>query len=423
MHREPEVHPHTLRVLIASNFYPPYVVGGAELVAYNLATWLAAAGVDVSVVSTCAPGVGRNEEIIDGVRIFRYFPENLWWNFERFASGDRRNAGSKLLWNIRDAWNPDSARMFGQILDEVRPNILHTHNIKGFSPAIWHEATRRSIPFVHTTHDYHLACQRGTMLRSDATTCGRRCAQCVVWSHWVAKLACQAQLICSPSQFVLARHQTYGISGRRGGTVVPNGVPSVSAEFVRRSPSRQLRLLFLGQLRREKGIHLLPNALAAFGSNVHLSIAGDGDLNSLVTDWTARDRRISFHGFLRAQAKERLLANSDVLVFPSIWTENAPLVIAEAMMRGLPVVASDLGAIPEFVSHEKDGLLFPAGDSTALAGQIQRLLREPGLLSRLSVGALRSAENWTIPTMGNRYLEIYQSIHSRERLVPRGLTA
>jgi hypothetical protein len=102
-------------ILIISNFYPPNVVGGAEIVAANLACWLAMSGRRVTVVSTCDRAIGRSDTIESGVRVIRYFPPNLWWNFDCFKPGDRRTAFGRLAWNVRDAWNRQSARLFGNL--------------------------------------------------------------------------------------------------------------------------------------------------------------------------------------------------------------------------------------------------------------------------------------------------------------------
>src|SRR5947208_14968485 len=76
----------------------------------------------------------------------------------------------------------------------------------------------------------------------------------------------------------------------------------------------------------------------------------------------------------------------DVLVVPSIWPENSPLVIQEAFLAGAPVVASRIGGIPDAVDEGRNGLLFRAGDSQDLARTLTRLLREPGLRDALRSG-------------------------------------
>jgi len=80
------------------------------------------------------------------------------------------------------------------------------------------------------------------------------------------------------------------------------------------------------------------------------------------------------------------LAGVDVLVVPSIWLENAPLVISEAFLAGVPVVGSNIGGIAEMVAHDVNGLLFEPGNSRALRDNLQRLVDEPDLLPRLRAG-------------------------------------
>jgi glycosyltransferase involved in cell wall biosynthesis len=201
--------------------------------------------------------------------------------------------------------------------------------------------------------------------------------------------------------------------------VIPNGVPGTPIEKAARTPSKPLQLLFIGQLRVEKGTHLLSETIARLGDDVRLSIAGDGALAPEIALLAARDSRVTQHGFVRGVQKDQLFNQADVLLFPSTWTENAPLVLSEAMMHGLPVIASDIGAIPEFVRHESNGLLFPVRDASSLATSIQRLQCESGLLTRLSQGASRSAEKWTVGAMGQRYLEAYRSVRNKTPLAIR----
>jgi cytochrome P450 len=102
------------RIMIVSNLYPPNVVGGAELVAAHLATWLAEHDRPVSVVTTCTEG-DDTEQIDESVRVIRYLPFNLWWNLESFESGDKCSRIERAIWNISDVLNTDSARQFGDI--------------------------------------------------------------------------------------------------------------------------------------------------------------------------------------------------------------------------------------------------------------------------------------------------------------------
>ena len=81
-----------------------------------------------------------------------------------------------------------------------------------------------------------------------------------------------------------------------------------------------------------------------------------------------------------------MLSDIDILVVPSIWYENSPLVIQEAFAAGIPVMASNLGGMAEAIRDEVDGLLFERGDVEDLAGKLRRFAQEPELLNQLKMG-------------------------------------
>src|SRR5262249_22165933 len=98
------------------------------------------------------------------------------------------------------------------------------------------------------------------------------------------------------------------------------------------------------------------------------------------------DDRILLRGGYRRADLADILADLDVVVVPSLWYENAPLVIAEAFAAGRPVVTSNLGGMSEAVRDGVNGLLFEPGSSAGLADALGRLATEPGLLARLRRG-------------------------------------
>ena len=405
-----------LRVVIVSNFYPPYVVGGAELVGAYLARELAATGVDVTVVTTCGPQEGMREEVQDGVHVVRFFPQNLWWNYARFQAGDARSLPARLVWNLRDAWNRDAARKFGAVLDSVAPDLVHTHNIKGLSPSVWSAARRRGLPVVHTMHDYYLLCARGTMLGRGGTPCGQACLGCLAYRQWYGLKAAAVDVLCSPSRHLMAVHQRAGLSARLGARVVRNGLPRPAKV---RPPGGEgpTRLLFIGQLRHEKGVHVLLEAMRRVRRPVELHIAGRGALTETVRQAAAADPRLRYHGFLAGEAKQHAIDCSDAVLFPSTWAENAPLAISEAFLNGRPVIGSDFGAIPEFVSHGGNGLLFEMGNATALAAVIDRFAADPPLRVALAEGATESAAAFTAQAMTAAYRGVYELVLEQRRVL------
>ena len=103
------------------------------------------------------------------------------------------------------------------------------------------------------------------------------------------------------------------------------------------------------------------------------------------------------------EAVPQALADIDVLVVPSVWIENAPFVIKEAFVAGVPVITSDLGGMAELVQDERGGLLFRAGDAEDLRRILRRLIDDPACLRRLretipAVKTIQEDAGWTRET-------------------------
>jgi glycosyltransferase involved in cell wall biosynthesis len=152
----------------------------------------------------------------------------------------------------------------------------------------------------------------------------------------------------------------------------------------------RLRIGFVGTLVWHKGAHVLVEAVTHLPRDrVELCLFGDptvfpaytASLRARAAGWPVR-----FMGPFEPAARASVYGGIDVLAVPSIWPENSPLVIHEAWLAGVPVVASRVGGIPELVTHEVNGLLVEPSSPTALAGALKRLLDEPDRLARYREG-------------------------------------
>ncbi|MES2176779.1 MAG: glycosyltransferase family 4 protein [Gemmatimonadota bacterium] len=168
-------------------------------------------------------------------------------------------------------------------------------------------------------------------------------------------------------------------------------------------------LLFVGHLTKYKGCDLAIRALANLPETEVLWIVGDGPerghLEALAGELGVAERT-QFLGQLQDVAP--YMQAADCLVVPSIWGEGAGFVNLEAQACGLPVVASCIGGIPEFVEDGETGLLFTAGDHAGLTGCIRRLHDDPELLARLGRQARRRAvEQFSTERRIGEHVDIY----------------
>lgn len=408
----------TLNILHISNLYPPNIVGGAEVVCSDLAEAAARDGHRVTVITTENPKVledrGMIREQRNGVDVIRFFPKNLYW----IRDQGNPSVLKKALWHARDGWNTHAAEVVGRLLDEIRPDIMHTHNIDGFSPVVWAEARKRGIPVVHTSHDLHLVCPRATLIRRSGEICKDAPLPCQLYRKWYSHRTTDVRRFCSPSQFLLDVHQEMGMSAEKF-EVVRNGIPMPWLEAPRAQEDRKapspLRLFFMGQLGRHKGIDTVIDAIRLLPLDVpvELEIAGKGDMESYVLDAITQDPRIRYHGFVRGDEKYALMSSADLFVIASTYYDNAPLSIIEAYGFGVPVLASRIGGLPEMVVDGRTGRLFEPGDAAALADLIRSLASDPSVLAPMRAAASGEVPKYTVQAMYERYAAIYREEAAR----------
>lgn len=183
---------------------------------------------------------------------------------------------------------------------------------------------------------------------------------------------------------------------------VPFGVDTESlTPYQNKHPSKTLRIGYIGTLFEHKGVDLLIQAFLQVGNkygenNVPACLKIYGDLNQfpdygqklvrLASESPSLKRQIIFAGTFPNSQMGEVLSHLDVLVVPSRWYENTPLVLQSALSTKTPVVATDLGGLAELIKHDVNGLLFPLNDVDALACQLDRLIAEPGLVDHLREG-------------------------------------
>jgi len=156
-----------------------------------------------------------------------------------------------------------------------------------------------------------------------------------------------------------------------------------------REDSSRLRAGFVGTIAWHKGVHVLFEAAATLPQDaIEVLVYGDP---MTFPEYGARLQKAAppavkwMGGFDEGRAAE-VFASIDVLVVPSLWPENSPLVIHEAFMAGVPVVGARIGGIPELVADGTSGLLYEPRSASELADRLSWLLEDPGRLRRLSDG-------------------------------------
>jgi glycosyltransferase involved in cell wall biosynthesis len=197
-------------------------------------------------------------------------------------------------------------------------------------------------------------------------------------------------LVVAPSASLATEFQQLGFPAHRV-RVMDYGFAPLTAPAPGRRPSGPLRAGFIGSLVWHKGVHVLVEAIRRVPAG-HVEAIVFGDLG-VAPDYAAALKRaaegwpVHFRGPFEHREVARALAEIDVLVVPSIWLENSPLVIHEAFMARVPVVGARIGGIADLIQDGVNGVLYPPDSADALAGVLTQLATDRGRLDAMAARA------------------------------------
>ncbi|MEZ5317447.1 MAG: glycosyltransferase [Vicinamibacterales bacterium] len=421
-----------MRVLLVTHFFPPERNAGTENYTLALAQALRRRGHDARVV--CAAGWNHGERYWNGVDDAPAFGVPVRRVRLHWA---RASDPNQVLYD-----SPEVERWFEAELGAFRPDVVHVTSAATLGVGVLRAARRRGVRLVFTLMDFWTVCPRTTLLRGDGALCDGRttpwqCEACVldrsrlyrrtrgwmparlreaVWTgiaHHAglrrlrgarglaldmadrkARLAdalAQPDVVLSHSRVV---QRMVGALGLRADVRVlaPGHELAWLSGYAGRTASPVVRFGYVGQIAAIKGVHTLIEAFAASASagRARLDVWGDPAADPPYARGLEAAARgvegVAFRGAFTRADLPAVWAGIDVLVVPSRWYENAPLVIQEAFATGTPVVATNLGGMAEAVRHGVSGLLVERDSVADLARALDRLTSEPGLVAALARG-------------------------------------
>jgi glycosyltransferase involved in cell wall biosynthesis len=142
--------------------------------------------------------------------------------------------------------------------------------------------------------------------------------------------------------------------------------------------------------------------------NARLHIVGDGNYLDVVKGLAQNDSRIIFYGRVKNEDLGKFFERCSFLIFPSIWYENFPLAIIEGMQNGLPVIASNIGSIPELVNDGFNGFLFKSGNEEALLRILEVSAKAP--IHQLSNNAINTFKDLSMAKHITEIYSVYNSV-------------
>ena len=400
-----------MKICLVSAYFTPLEIGGAEKAARRLAENLAARGWEVVVLTTWP----RDETLVlpSGVKVCRIRPGAVF-----FKDGSVPIPGlRRWLWRMRNVWNAAVYRKTRQILEREKPRLVNIHNYAPFSPAVFAAAFAQKLPVVFTAHDYFPLC-RHYSFEKNGRPCRGHCLACRLWSRWNRRYLAGASVVylsgysrsvyrrclkplaeaVLPNPVDLSDEQITGIRGEK--------------ESLRsRQPSRPVTWLFLGRLDPLKGIRSVMRCWEQLAApDVRLWIAGDGPLAGEVRAWAEGRPGVEYLGLVSGEKKHGVLVAADGLLLPTRPADVSPLVIAEALGYGVPVLGSHAGAVPELIRPGVTGWLCDCADAGAFSRRVAEISRDPQLIRSLSAGCFAAARERTYERYMPQIMAYYEAI-------------
>lgn len=318
-------------------------------------------------------------------------------------------------------------KAFKKTIKQLKPNIIHLHEVRKGTASIVLAARHSGVPTVQTLHDIHLACMSEfglnkktgkVCLKGSLVHCIKnKCAPYsmilkygLLWkiTQWIDKHYIQV-LLC-PSKFLL---KTLAKLGYRNLHYLPN---LSSLENKNSRITKKNQILYVGRLVEIKGIIFLIKAfemVAIKHPNLKLLLIGSGPEKENLQIYI-KEHNIKNITFTDTIAHEKLKLHyqqSSISILPSIGFENMPMNVLESFSCGTPVVASNIGGIPEMVKDNITGMLFKPGNYIDLSSKILYLLSNPSLLKKMSINCLNTIKStYNEVSHYENLMDIYKSL-------------
>jgi len=337
---------------------------------------------------------------------------------------------AKLISATNIIYSFEAKSKMTQLLKVFAPDVAHFHIFQHqISPSVFGPLKKKKVPLVLTLHDLKPICPTYKMYSNDKVceACkGRKFYNCFVkkctkgsrfkslintiemYLHYFLGYYQGVDRYIAVSQFYRDKMIEFGFSPEQV-VCIPNFIDA--AKFEQPYGDRGYGLFF-GRLSYEKGLDHLLEA-AALMPDIPLKIAGTGPSEESLKQLVAERglNNVEFLGFVSGDALLDLIANASFTVTPSIWYENCPMSVLESLALQTPVIGAEIGGIPELVDNGVDGYTYEAGNSRALAGEMQQMMSDSVQRQKMGeAGRKKIVEDFNEENHYRQLIDLYQEI-------------
>ncbi|HWQ77155.1 MAG TPA: glycosyltransferase family 4 protein [Syntrophomonas sp.] len=396
-------------------FYPKWYTGTEKFV-LNSAKMQQRFGNQVKVVAFGMDAPGKYDRVLGNV----VYKEFIYQGVPVLEFRYRGKEG-----HLNEVLVDEELKEFAQfVIDSYGPDVIHAGHIMRTTEFV-HYARHAGIPYVMSLTDFWLICLRTIMLTPQNQICsgcsnGEKCAQnchisvdyCRTRYKQADEILQGAYMVVSPSRFLASMFEKEfeGLKVR----VINHGISTL---YLRENPKvygdkSSVIFCYAGSLTQHKGVHLLVKAFRELRStNAALQIYGSGpeDYVRRLRSLAEGDKRIQFKGIYCADEIASVFDGCDVVIIPSTWYENYPLVLHESLISCVPVLASNIGGMSEKITDGFNGYTFRVGDADDLRGKMQDIVDNPAILNYYK----KNISGFLQPTVeqeASRYLKVFEEL-------------
>jgi glycogen synthase len=390
-----------MNILIISNLYPPYVLGGYEILCGQVVQYLKERHHTIQIL-TSDHGVEQenthNEDrIIRSLRLYLPFGEPA--AFLRKARVETARLNKQIT---------------KEIIEQYQPDVIFIWSLLRLTPGSAKAAEESGIPVVYTFNDENIA----GFLPAKLSAAPKAFLRWAVDTFLTPRITLRGLKLTNTTCISKIVKRNLLNRGMKIGNshIIYQGIPI--EQFPEKSTlgnmQKPVHILYAGQLHFYKGVHTIIEALVELKKSAEntipeftLTIAGRGDDSDPYTDSLKNQAKqggipTDFLGIVPHQEMSEVYQKHDIFVFPSIWEEPFGLTHIEAMASGLPVISTANGGQGEFLKSEENALVFPPGNSDTLSVCLKRLMTDTVLYKKLALqGRITAVKEFTF----SRYVD------------------
>jgi len=342
--------------------------------------------------------------------------------------------------NLSCIWNFEAQNKLNEMLDEIKPDIIHIHGLGRISYSVFPPIFKRKIPAVMTVHDTGIVCPTAKSWDDPKASYCTKCSGCNVLPCILNNCITTKKLISSfnvaimnlfnkltryhskidryitPSQ-ILKKFISSEIPANKI-DVVPNFISNSFDEIVPEYKNNA-SFLYAGSLRDYKGVQTLLEAVKLLPENINLIVAGSGPDEHKYKKYAYENhlKNVRFIGAVSQKEMIKLYNECIAVIVPSLYFEIFGLVVIEAFAAGKLVIASRLGGLAEIIEHGKNGLLVSPGNPIELSQAMKDLYNNYDKTVEMGKFAKKTSKSYSEKIYFEKTLKIYSEVLSDNNIL------